>query len=102
MLDIKFMTSPDLAEVTGFVSIHLVNLSTITSRYFFFLAPFKWSDHVQPPDRKRPCAWYCPKSRGEHVTLICKELASNTLLDKHVGVCTNGGPKEPGSKGLAD
>ena len=35
----KIDDRPDLAEVTGFASIHLVNLSTMTSRYFFFLVP---------------------------------------------------------------
>ena len=47
--------SPDSAILTGLASIHLVNLSTMTSKYFFLMGPtFKGSDHVKPPDHKRP------------------------------------------------
>jgi hypothetical protein len=37
-----------------------------------------------------------------HVTLICKELASNAMLDQCLGIGASGGPEEPGSEGLAD
>lgn len=35
----EFDYCPALAELIGFASIHLVSLSTMTRRYFFFLAP---------------------------------------------------------------
>ena len=53
--DMKSITGLDSVVFTGLASIHLVNLSTMTNKYFFLMAsPFKGSDHVQPPDRKRP------------------------------------------------
>ena len=38
-LDIKSITGPDSAVFTGLASIHLVNLSTVTNRYFFLWFP---------------------------------------------------------------
>ena len=53
--DMKSITGPDSAVLTGLASIHLVNLSTMTNKYFFPIGPtFKGSDHVKPPDRERP------------------------------------------------
>ena len=37
--DMKTITGPDLAVLTGLASIHLVNLSTMTSKYFFLWVP---------------------------------------------------------------
>ena len=51
--DIKTITGPDTAVLTDLASIHLVNLSTMTNKYFFLVAsPFKGSDHIQPQTAK--------------------------------------------------
>ena len=63
-------------------SIHLVNLSTMTNKYFFLVgSPFKGSNHVKPPDRERPGDGYSFEGGGWHVALISKELATDASLD---------------------
>ena len=56
----KSITGPASVVLTGLASIHLVNLSTMTNIYFFLMAsPFKGSDHVKPPNSKRPSNGDC-------------------------------------------
>ena len=58
--DMKSITGPDSAVLTSLASIHLVNLSTMTNRYFFLVASsFKGSDHIEPPDHKGPSYGDC-------------------------------------------
>ena len=101
--DIKSMTGPDSAVFTGLASIHLVNLSTMTNKYFFLMAsPFKRSDHIQPPDHEGPSYGDCLESGRGHMTLIGKELATDAVLDKVLCVCSGRRPIEACTEGLAD
>ena len=78
----KSIIGPDSAVLTGLASIHLVNLSTMTNKYFFLMAsPYKESDHIQPPDREGPSDGDRLESGRGHVALIGKELATDAVLD---------------------
>ena len=78
----KSITGPDSAVLTGLASIHLVNLSTMTSKYFFLMgSPFKGSNHVTPPYREGPGNGDCLEGGGWHVALVCKKLATDAMLD---------------------
>ena len=101
--DIKSITSTGSAVLTGLASIHLVNLSTMTNKYFFLVAsPFKGSNHIQPPDREGPSYRDCLESDRGHMTLIGKELATDAVLDKVLCVCSGCRPIETCTEGLAD
>ena len=93
---------PDSAVFTGLASIHLVNLSTMTNKYFFLMAsPFKGSDHIQPPDCKGPSDSDCLESDRGHVVLIGKELATDAVLDEVLCVCSGCRLVETCTKGLS-
>ena len=99
----KSITGPDSAVLTGLASIHLVNLSTMTNKYFFLMAsPFKRSNHIQPQKRKGPSYGDCLECGRGHVTLIGKELATDAMLDKVLCVCSGRRPIEACTEGLAD
>ena len=101
--DMKPITGPNSAILTGLASIHLVNLSTMTNKYFFLMAsPFKRSDHIQPPDREGPSYGDCLESGRGHMTLIGEELATDAVLDKVLCVCSGCRPIETCTEGLAD
>ena len=99
----KSITGPNSAVLTGLASIHLVNLSTMTNKYFFlWLPPFKRSDHIQPLDREGPSYGDCLESGRGHMTLIGEELAIDAVLDKVLCVCSGRRPIEACTKGLDD
>ena len=99
----KYFTGLDSAVLTGLASIHLVNLSTMTNRYFFLMASsFKGSDHIKPPDRKGPSYGDCLESGGRHMALVGKEMATDAVLDKVLCVCSSRWPIEACTEGLAD
>ncbi len=51
--DIKSITGPDSAVLTGLASIHLVNLSTMTSKYFcLWVPPLRGPTMSSPQTRK--------------------------------------------------
>ena len=98
----KSITGPDSAVLTGLASIHLVNLSTMTSKYFFLMgSPFKGSDHIKPPDRKGPSTEDCFKSGRWHMALVCKKLATDATLDKVLCICSGRRPVKTCTEGLA-
>ena len=65
-------------------------------------SPFKGSDHIQPPDREGPSDGDCLESGRGHVTLIGKELATDTVLDKVMCVCSGCRPIKAYTEGLAN
>ena len=97
----KSITGPDSAVLTGLASIHLVNLSTMTNRYFFMASPFKGSDHIEPPDRKRPGYGDCLESGERHMALVGEKLAADAMLDKVLCVCSGRRPIKTCMEGLA-
>ena len=98
----KSITGPDLAGLTGLASIHLVNLSTMTSKYFFLVgSPFKGSNHVKPPDREGPRNGDCLEGGGWHMALVCKKLATGAALDQVLCVCPGRRPIKTCTEGLA-
>ena len=99
----KSITSPNSAVLTGLASIHLVKLSTMTSKYFFLVAsPFKGSNHIEPLDRKSSCYGDFLESGGRHMALVGEKLVSDTMLDKVLCVCSGRRPIETCMEGLAD
>ena len=99
----KSIAGPDSAVLTGLASIHLVNLSTMTNKYFFLMDyPFKRSDHIQSPDREGPSYGDCLESGRGHVTLIGEELATDAMLDKVLCVCSGCRPIEACAEGFVD
>ena len=89
----KSITGPDSAVLTGLASIHLVNLSTMTSKYFFLMGSrFEGSDHIKPPDRKGPSNGDCLESGRRHMALVCKKLATDAMLDKILCICSGRRP----------
>ena len=97
----KSITGPDLAVLTSLASIHLVNLSTLTSKYFFMGSPFKGSNNVKPPDREGPGNGDCLERDGRHVALLCKKLATDAALDQVMCVCPGRRPIKTYTEGLA-
>src|SRR3954464_11023731 len=98
----KSITGPDSAVLTGLASIHLVNLSTMTNKYFFLMAsPFEGSDHIKPPDRKGPSNGDCSESGRRHMALVCKKLATDATLNKVLCVCSGRCTVETCTEGLA-
>ena len=98
----KSITGPDLAVLTGLASIHLVNLSTMTNRYFFLMAsPFKGSHHIKPPDRKGPSDGDCLESGRWHMALVCEKLATDATLNEVLCVCPGCRPIKTYTEGLA-
>src|SRR3954454_19601979 len=45
----KSIVGPDSSVLTGLASIHLVNLSTMTSKYFFLWVPPLWGPTMSSP-----------------------------------------------------
>ena len=45
-------------------------------------SPFKGSNDVKTPGREGPRNGDCLEGGGWHVALICKELATDTMLDQ--------------------
>ena len=50
--DMKSITGPDSVVLTGLASIHLVNLSTMTNRYFSWLPPLRGPTISRPQTAK--------------------------------------------------
>ena len=55
---------------------------------------FKWSYHVEPPDRKGPRHWYGLQLSGWNMLLSCKKLASLTFTYQGLGVGEGSWPVE--------
>ena len=98
----KSITGPDSAFLTGLASIHLVNLSTMTNKYFFLMAsPFKGSHRIQPPDCEGPSYGDCLESSRGHMALIGEKLATDAMLDEVLCVCSGCRPVKTCLEGLA-
>src|SRR3954464_12499146 len=98
----KSITGPDSAILTGLASIHLVNLSTMTSKYFFLVgSAFKGSNHVKPPDRERTSDGDSLEGSGWHMALVCKKLATYASLDQVLSVCSGRRPIKACTESLA-
>ena len=52
-------------------------------------SPFEGSDHIEPPDHKGPSNGDCLEGSRWHVALVCKKLATNTMLNQML--CINPG-----------
>ena len=65
-------------------------------------SPFKRSDHIQPPYREGTSYGDCLESGRGHMTLIGEELATDTMLDNVLCVCSGRRPIETYTEGLAD
>ena len=63
---------------------------------------FKGSDHIKPPDRKRPSDGDCLQSGGWHMALVGEKLASDAMLDKVLRVCSGRRPIKTYTEGLAN
>ena len=61
---------------------------------------FKWSNHMEPPDRKGPSYGDCLESGRWHMALICKKLAIDAMLDEILCVCSGCRPVETCTEGL--
>ena len=64
-------------------------------------SPFKWPNHVKPPDREGPGDGYSFEGGGWHVALISKELASDASLDQVLSICPGRWPIKSYTEGLA-
>ena len=62
---------------------------------------FKGSNQIEPLDRKGPSYGDCLESGRWHMALICKKLATETMLDKVLCVCPGCRPVETCTEGLA-
>ena len=62
---------------------------------------FKGTDHIEPPDHKGPSYGDCLEGSGRHMALICKKLATDTVLDKVLCVCPGCRPVETYAESLA-
>ena len=62
---------------------------------------FKGSDHIKPPDHKRPSDGDCLQSGGWHMALVGEKLASDATLDKVLCICSGRRPIETCTEGLA-
>ena len=63
-------------------------------------SPFEGSDHIAPPDRKGPSNGDCLEGGRWHVALVCKKLATNTMLNQMLCICSGCRPIKTCTEGL--
>ena len=64
-------------------------------------SPFEGSDHIEPPDRKGPSNGDCLEGGRWHVALVCKKLATDTMLYQMLSICPGHWPIKTCTEGLA-
>ena len=64
-------------------------------------SPFEGSDHIKPLDRKGPSNGDCLEGGRWHVALVCKKLATDTMLYQMLCICPGRRPIKTCMEGLA-
>ena len=63
-------------------------------------SPFEGSDHIEPPDRQGPSNGDGLEGSRWHVALVCKKLATNTMLNQMLCICPGRRPIKTCTEGL--
>ena len=64
-------------------------------------SPFEGSDHIEPPDREGPSNGDGLEGGRWHVALVCKKLATDTVLYQMLCICLGRRPIKSCTEGLA-